>query len=185
MAPAHPKYFEPQPGPGAHCDHPVLAARMRPERRIGPARDIAGRENSRHVGLQILIDQHAVVGGNARLFGEAIFGRDADAQRPPSRNLISSRHRAAQIDLLDCRRRSIEMELHAMCLMGFANQLAELSPKAFSSGAESLPTTATSILRSREDQATSRPIKLAPITTARFALFASSIMRRLSVSVRR
>jgi hypothetical protein len=69
--------------------------------------------------------------------------------------------------------------------MGFMNQLTEFGSENFSSGSDSLPATATSIFRSRRDAATSRPIKLQPITTARFAPFAFSMIRLLSASVRK
>src|SRR5262245_42069894 len=58
-------------------------------------------------------------------------------------------------------------------------------PKTRSRGSDPFPTTTTSSLRSRNDHATSSPMKLEPMTTARRALFAFSMMRRLSVSVRR
>ncbi len=51
-------------------------------------------------------------------------------------------------------------------------------PRGRSSGA----TTVTSISRARSDAATSRPMKLAPTTTARFASLAASMMARLSAS---
>ena len=40
-------------------------------------------------------------------------------------------------------------------------------------------------LRARSEAATSRPMKLAPITTARFAVSAAATRARLSASVRR
>ena len=48
-------------------------------------------------------------------------------------------------------------------------------PITFSNGRFSGATTWTSTLRARKDAATSRPMKLAPITTARFADFARSM----------
>ena len=52
-------------------------------------------------------------------------------------------------------------------------------------GTVSGATTCTSILRARSDAATSRPMKLAPITTARCEVRALATRARLSASVRR
>ena len=46
-------------------------------------------------------------------------------------------------------------------------------------------TTWTSILRARKDAATSSPMKLAPMTTARRAVLAPSMMARQSASERK
>ena len=58
-------------------------------------------------------------------------------------------------------------------------------PITRSSGSASGATTCTSSPRARSDAATSSPMKLAPITTARFAFFAAAMIERLSASERR
>ena len=58
-------------------------------------------------------------------------------------------------------------------------------PRIFSIGIVSGATTCTSMFRARSDAATSRPMKLAPITTARFDVSALATRARLSASVRR
>jgi hypothetical protein len=55
----------------------------------------------------------------------------------------------------------------------------------FSNGQVSRPTTCTATFRARSDAATSIPMKLAPITTARLALSALATSSRLSPCVRR
>jgi hypothetical protein len=58
-------------------------------------------------------------------------------------------------------------------------------PRIFSIGTFSGATTCTSTLRARSEAATSRPMKLAPITTARRTVSALETSARLSASVRR
>jgi hypothetical protein len=58
------------------------------------------------------------------------------------------------------------------------------SPRMRPSGSVSGPTTSTSSPRWRSAAAASRPMKLAPITTARGVVFERSMIARLSCSVR-
>ncbi len=59
------------------------------------------------------------------------------------------------------------------------------APSTFCIGRSSGATTCTSILRARKDAATSRPMKLAPITSARLALPAVLMTARLSATERK
>ena len=67
---------------------------------------------------------------------------------------------------------------------GRARSRPSAGPRTRSIGRFSGATTWTSILRARREAATSRPMKLAPITTARRAVLARSMMARLSARVR-
>ncbi len=58
-------------------------------------------------------------------------------------------------------------------------------PRIFSMGTPSGATTCTATFRARRDAATSSPMKLAPITTARQESRARATRAWLSVSVRR
>ena len=142
------------------------------------------RQKFRDVCFQELIDHHAVVGCDPALSASPVFGRTPipTTTRSQSKFVPSSSSTSRS---LNCCRRSTEMEFHAVPLVSFANQISSSRPRTFSSGSDTFPTTATSSLRSRNDHATSSPMKLAPITTARFAFFAFSMMRLLSVSVRK
>jgi hypothetical protein len=77
------------------------------------------------------------------------------------------------------------VEVHALLLVQRTDEVAELVPITRSSGTASGATTCTSSSRARSDAAVSSPMKLPPITTARFASFAAAMMRRLSASERR
>ena len=59
------------------------------------------------------------------------------------------------------------------------------APRIFSIGMVSGATTSTAMFRARSEAATSSPMKLAPITTARFDASALATSARLSASVRR
>ena len=95
---------------------------------------------------------NAFVRGDPRVFGEAQVRAHADPYRPPIRNLKSSRYRASHYGLEwstasdrdEIARRLPRVLRESSCRV----RVREL----FSSGTDSLPTTATSILRSRNEQ---------------------------------
>src|SRR5262245_8392972 len=93
--------------------------------RIGPTRDVASRKNPRHVRLQKFVNQYAIVDCNACLFG---YG-DVWAHPDSNDHQITLYFRPVielHISILNCRWRSTEMKLHAICLVGVANQSAQV-----------------------------------------------------------
>jgi hypothetical protein len=73
----------------------------------------------------------------------------------------------------------------AVILVDLADEISDFRPKIVSIGRASGATTDTASPRVRNDAATSRPIKLAPMTTTRRAAVAAAINARLSASVRK
>src|SRR5262249_24326372 len=109
--------------------YPVLdtyAARAR----IWPAGDIAGGKNSRHVRLQIFVDQKSVIRRNPRLFRERGVWPNADTNNHEvaiqNRSVIES-HVSV---LYDCRR-SPQVKLYAVRLVSLVNHLAQFGSKNF------------------------------------------------------
>ena len=96
--------------------------------RIGPARDVARREDIRRAGLQSGVDCHAAVDREARSFRE----RDARAHADTDDHEIGIEHAAAlQLHLLcgDALRGVFQMEDHAMLLVQLADEVAHLRPE--------------------------------------------------------
>ena len=94
---------------------------------------------------------------------------------------IAERHRVGA----DLSRRLAQAKDHTVLLVQRLDERAELRAHHLrASGRSSGATTHTSSPRDRSDAATSSPMKLAPITTARFADFARAMIARESASVR-
>ena len=100
--------------------------------------------------------------------GQGDPGPDADADH----HQVGRQRRAVvepDLPLADRRRLAAEPEGDAVLLVERADEVAELRPEDLAERAVLGATTVTSSPRVRSDAATSRPMKLAPITTARFA----------------
>ena len=109
--------------------YPVLDA-YAARTRIGPAGDVAGGKNSRHVRFQKFVDQNAVVSRDPCFFSKRSVWAYAD----------SNDHQVAiqdcsvielHVSVLYKRRRSFEIKFHAVRLVSFANQVAEFAAENF------------------------------------------------------
>ena len=94
-----------------------------------------------------------------------------------TRSAASARRRRAARRPARCARGLCRGGSDALLLVERADEGAELGPSTRSSGTASGATTCTSSPRARSDAAASSPMKLPPMTTARFACFAAAMMR--------
>ena len=152
--------------------------------RVGPAGDVARREDSGRAGLQVRVDRDAAVERESRLLGERQPRPHADAGDDQVRA-----DRAAALQRRPGGRRSRSRcppggRSRRALRAGRARSPPSAGPARAPSARFSGATTCTSMPRARSEAATSRPMKLAPITTARRAVAARAMMARQSPRVR-
>ena len=133
--------------------------------RIRPARDVAGREHMPGAGLEELVDQHAAVDGEAGLFGQRDRRTDADADDDEvgvDAVPLSSVTPCSSIET------AVRPRWKVTPCCSWTERMNDPSsgPSTRAIGIASGPTTCTSRPRARSDEATSRPMKLAPMITA-------------------
>ena len=95
--------------------------------RVGPPRDVAGREDARRAGLEVLVHGDAAVDRQARLLGQADRRPHADAQDDEvglERRAVAQRHGAS----VDARDGSAQMEDDAVLLVELPDEPADLRP---------------------------------------------------------
>src|SRR5262249_51702764 len=109
----------------AFGDHPVLDANPLAAVRVGPAGNVAGRENVARAGLEELVDYDPVVDGQPGTFAKLGAGAHADAGDD---EVSFDRTAALEDDALavDCRGAVLEVEDDAMFLMPRADEVGEL-----------------------------------------------------------
>ena len=136
--------------------------------RVLDVRDVAGGEHVRRARPQQLVDEDAVVDGEAGLLGEARARLHADADDDEvavERLPVGGAHaldRARALEGLDA---GPEQHPHAVVGVDVAVDGAELGPQHALQRHRGGSTTVTSRPRWRADAATSAPIQPAPTTT--------------------
>ena len=161
-------------------DDPVLDADRLAGQPVGPPGDIAGGPDAANACREIGIDGDASVNGDPGRLGER--GPRPDPN-PDDDEVGIEPFAVLQCDAVWIERgcRGTEVKRDAVILVDLADEISDFRTKKRASGA----TTDTASPRVRNDAATSRPIKLAPMTTTRRAAVAAAINARLSASVRK
>src|SRR5262245_27572636 len=106
-------------------DHPVLDANALAGVRAGPARDVAGRKDTRHTRLQVRIHRHAKIDHEAGLLSKLYAWPQADADHHHIRGDGRSVVEDDRIGI-DALRRALEMEFNPLLLVQRLNELAKL-----------------------------------------------------------
>ena len=154
--------------------------------RIGPARDVAGREDAGRAGLEVLVHGDAAVDRQPRPFGQRDRRPHADAEHEKvgCRACVPSLERDhASLDAGDGLRPGGTSTPCASCSWRMKRPTS--GPITRSSGWLSGATTWTASPRARSEAATSRPMKLAPTTTTASRRRPAATIARLSANVRR
>ena len=166
-------------------DDPVLDADRLAAVRVGPARDVARGEDAGRAGLADTRRPSRRDRSRGRPSRPAPGAAARRRRRRPGRRrcvppLFSVTWRAS-IARRPCPPRWKTTPCSSCRLR---TKSPSCGPSTRSIGRLSGATTCTSMPRARSDAATSRPMKLAPITTARRAVAARAMMARQSPSVR-
>jgi hypothetical protein len=164
-------------------NNPVLDPDALTAGSVRPTDDITGGVDRPDTGPQKLVHQHPAINAEARLFGKRGGWSDANADHDKIR-LDAMTSRQGYGFWFDRGDGCAEVEHHPMCLVDGAHHVPISAPRTRSIGHASGATTCTANPRDRSAEATSRPMKLAPTTTQRWALPAAAIKARLSASER-
>src|SRR5258708_26733629 len=107
-------------------DHPVLNADALAGMGIGPAGDVAGREDAGRAGFEVLVDSHAAINRKASLLGELDRGThacaDDDEIRLDARGVLERDAPAVHF-----RHGRAQVKYHPMRFVNFAHEGTELS----------------------------------------------------------
>ena len=165
-------------------DLPVLDAQARSGAKIGKRRDIARRIDPVGAGTELIIDDNPALDAG-RPAASASWNTRCNAH---AKNHEVCRQRGSILELdaasADGFRSGAEMELDAVLFVKLLGRNRRSHrPTTRASGTLSVLTTSTSTFLARSEAATSRPMKLEPMTTARAPSRALATMSRESASV--
>ena len=165
-------------------DDPVLDADRLAAPRVGPARHVADRPDARRARDELLVDDDPAVGLEPGLLRERHVGTHPGADDDEVRAAAARRSRGRPRPARSPSSPVPRWNCTPCSSWSFRTKPPIASPMTRASGTASGATTCTSSPRARRLAATSRPMKPAPMTTARFALAARAMIARLSASVR-